>query len=161
VGARPYRPKDVDFSHPRIFDSDTILRLEETPHSITIYGAGIIGCEYASMFRNLGCKVNLINTRAKLLEFLDDEITDALAYHLREQGILIRHNEEYQAIQGQADGVVVSLKSGKQIKSDVVLWANGRTGNSDRLGVDAVGLTPDGRGYLAVNESPTSTRSET
>ncbi|MFN6103984.1 MAG: Si-specific NAD(P)(+) transhydrogenase [Planctomycetaceae bacterium] len=152
VGARPYRPKDVDFSHPRIFDSDTILRLEETPHSITIYGAGIIGCEYASMFRNLGCKVNLINTRAKLLEFLDDEITDALAYHLREQGILIRHNEEYQAIQGQADGVVVSLKSGKQIKSDVVLWANGRTGNSDRLGVDAVGLTPDGRGYLAVNE---------
>jgi NAD(P) transhydrogenase len=104
------------------------------------------------MFRNLGCKVNLVNTRSKLLEFLDDEITDALAYHLREQGILIRHNEEYQAIQGQPDGVVVSLKSGKQIKSDVVLWANGRTGNSDRLGVDAVGLTPDGRGYLSVNE---------
>jgi len=132
VGARPYRPKDIDFTHPRIFDSDTILRLEETPHSITIYGAGIIGCEYASMFRNLGCKVNLINTRSKLLEFLDDEITDALAYHLREQGILIRHNEEYQGMQGLPDGVVVSLKSGKQIDPRWAGLSLGEPGFSDR-----------------------------
>src|SRR5262245_23779154 len=74
VGSRPYRPDGIDFHHPRIFDSDTILGLQETPQSITIYGAGVIGCEYTSMFRNLGCKVNLVNTRDKLLEFLDDEI---------------------------------------------------------------------------------------
>ena len=69
TGSRPYHPKDVDFGHPRIFDSDTVLDLAFTPHSITIYGAGVIGCEYASMFRNLGMKVNLINTRDKLLSF--------------------------------------------------------------------------------------------
>src|SRR5438477_6606585 len=84
-----------DFQHPRIFDSETILNLSFTPQSITIYGAGVVGCEYASMFRNLGVKVNLVNTRDKLLEFLDDEITDALAYHLRERGVLIRHREEF------------------------------------------------------------------
>ena len=60
---------------------------------MTIYGAGVIGCEYASIFLNLGCKVHLVNTRDRLLSFLDDEITDALSYHLREQGVVIRHNE--------------------------------------------------------------------
>src|SRR5438132_529885 len=80
VVARPFRPTDIDFNHPRIFDSDTILNLSFTSWSITIYGAGVTGCEYASMFRNLGCKLNLVNTRGQLLEFLDDEICDALSY---------------------------------------------------------------------------------
>src|SRR5204863_7898844 len=77
TGSRPYRPSDVDFSHARIVDSDTVLRLKETPRSITIYGAGVIGCEYASIFRGLRIKVNLVNNRDKLLSFLDDEIIDA------------------------------------------------------------------------------------
>ena len=50
VGSRPFRPTDVDFNHPRIYDSDTILELTDRPQSITIYGAGVIGCEYASCF---------------------------------------------------------------------------------------------------------------
>ena len=153
TGARPYRPPHVDFTHPRIFDSDTILDLQETPQTITIYGAGVVGCEYASMFRNLECKVNLINTRAKLLEFLDDEIIDALSYHLRDRGVLIRHNEECDRIEGQNDGVVLYLKSGKQLKTDILLWANGRTGNSDRLALDRVGIHPNSRGQIEVNES--------
>ncbi len=153
VGARPYRPPDVDFQHPRIFDSETILDLSFTPQSITIYGAGIVGCEYASMFRNLGVKVNLVNTRDKLLEFLDDEITDALAYNMRERGTLIRHREEFQRVEGREDGVVLYLKSGKQLKTDVLLWANGRTGNTDRMNLEALGIIPDKRGNLTVNEN--------
>jgi NAD(P) transhydrogenase len=153
VGARPYRPPDVDFQHPRIFDSETILDLSFTPQSITIYGAGIVGCEYASMFRNLGVKVNLVNTRDKLLEFLDDEITDALAYNMRERGTLIRHREEFQRVEGREDGVVLFLKSGKQLKTDVLLWANGRTGNTDRMNLEAIGIVPDKRGNLTVNEN--------
>jgi len=152
TGSRPYRPPDVDFKHPCIFDSDTILNLPATPRSISIYGAGVVGCEYASMFRNLGCKLNLINTRDRLLEFLDDEISDALSYHLRERGALIRHGEQYEKIEGEEDGVVLSLKSGKRIKTDVLLWANGRTGNSHNMGLEALGIQPDSRGYLAVDE---------
>lgn len=153
TGARPYRPAHVDFTHPRIFDSDTILGLSKTPQSIAIYGAGIIGCEYATMLRNLGCKVNLINTRDKLLDFLDDEIVDALAYHMRDRGILIRHQEECDKVECHDDGVVMSLKSGKQLKADAVLWASGRTGNSDGLGLEAIGVQPDSRGNLTVNEN--------
>lgn len=152
TGSRPYRPSNVDFTHPRIFDSDTILSLGFTPHSMTIYGAGVVGCEYASMFRNLGVKVNLVNTRGKLLEFLDDEIIDALSYHLRDRGVLLRHNEEYEKIEGVDDGVILSLKSGKQLKTDVLLWANGRTGNTDKLGMENLEITPDSRGYIPVNE---------
>ncbi|MDB5386859.1 MAG: hypothetical protein JWM11_2505, partial [Planctomycetaceae bacterium] len=151
TGSRPYRPPEVDFSHPRIFDSDTILTLNETPHSITVYGAGVVGCEYASMFRNLGVKVNLVNTRGQLLEFLDDEIVDALAYHMRERGVVIRHREECDRVEPYDDGVVLSLKSGKQIKTDILLWANGRTGNSDALGLEALGIAPNSRGHVPVN----------
>ncbi len=151
-GTRPYRPNDVDFSHPRIFDSDTILDMSWTPQSITIYGAGVVGCEYTSIFRNLGLKVNLVNTRDKLLEFLDDEIIDALAYHMRERGVLIRHREAYEKVEGQEDGVVVHLKSGKQLKTDILLWANGRTGNTDTMGLAEIGITPNQRGQIDVNE---------
>jgi NAD(P) transhydrogenase len=152
TGARPYRPDDVDFSHPRIFDSDTILDLPATPRTISIYGAGVVGCEYASMFRNMGVKVNLINTRDKLLEFLDDEIIDALSYHLRERGVIIRHREEYERIEPRDDGVVVHLKSRKQLKTDVLLWANGRTGNTDTLNLQAIGIVPNQRGQIDVDE---------
>lgn len=152
-GARPYHPADVDFSHPRVRDSDTLLKLDFTPSSVTIYGAGVIGCEYASMLRVLGMKVMLVNTRDKLLSSLDDEIVDALAYHLRDQGCLIRHNEEYERVEADDDGVVLHMKSGKKMRSDVLLWANGRTGNTQDMGLEGLGVRLDARGQIKVNES--------
>ncbi len=152
-GSRPYHPPDVDFAHPRIYDSDRILTMNDTPQSMIVYGAGVIGCEYASMFRMLGTKLNLINTRDRLLSFLDDEIVDALAYHLRDMGCLIRHNEEYEHVEGQDDGVVLHMKSGKKIKADVLLWANGRSGNSNNMGLEAIGIVLDSRGSIKVNEA--------
>jgi len=153
TGSRPYRPARVDFDHPRVLDSDTILKLQSTPKSITIYGAGVIGCEYASIFRGLGMKVNLINTRPNLLSFLDDEIIDALAYHLRETGIRVDHNEKFTGIEADEKGVTLHLDSNKVVRSDYLLWANGRTGNSDRLGLEVLGIEPDSRGSLPVNEN--------
>lgn len=151
-GSHPYHPPDVDFSHPRVRDSDSILRLDFSPRSITVYGAGVVGCEYASIFGNLGLKVNLVNTRRKLLAFLDDEITDALGYHLRNQGVVIRNDEEYSHVEPLDDGVVLHSQSGKRIKSDVLLWANGRSGNSQDMGLDELGLAVDHRGHIAVNQ---------
>ena len=152
AGSRPYHPPEVDFSHPRICDSDSILRYAEHPFSVTIYGAGVIGCEYASIFTNLGVKVTLVNTHDRLLSFLDDEIAEALSYHMREQGCVIRHNEQFKALEARERDVVLHLKSGRKIKSDLLLWANGRTGNSDKLNLQAAGLTSNSRGQIAVNE---------
>ena len=152
TGSRPYRPADVDFSHPRIYDSDTILTLSHTPRRMIIYGAGVIGCEYASIFSGLGVLVDLIDNRDQLLSFLDDEISDALSYHLRNNNVLIRHNEEYERIEGQDHGVVLHLKSGKKIKADALLWCNGRTGNTDKLSLENVGIEANSRGQIAVDK---------
>ncbi|MHA7816655.1 MAG: Si-specific NAD(P)(+) transhydrogenase [Pseudohaliea sp.] len=151
TGSRPYHPPDVDFSHPRVYDSDSILDLQHTPRKLLIYGAGVIGCEYASIFSGLGIKVELVNSFDNLLAFLDDEISIALSYHLRDLGVMVRHRETYERVEATDSGVVLHLKSGKKLRGDALLWCNGRTGNTDRLALDNVGLEADSRGQLRVN----------
>ncbi|MEJ3629858.1 Si-specific NAD(P)(+) transhydrogenase [Vibrio vulnificus] len=151
TGSRPYQPADVDFIHERIYDSDSILSLKHDPRHIIIYGAGVIGCEYASIFRGLGVKTDLINTRDRLLAFLDNEVSDALSYHFWNSGVVIRNDETYERIEGTEDGVIVHLQSGKKMKADCLLYANGRTGNTDKLNLPAVGLQGDSRGQLKVD----------
>lgn len=151
TGSRPYQPAELDFSHPRVFDSDKILTLDYPIHKIIIYGAGVIGCEYASIFIGLDHKVDLINTQSQLLNYLDTEISDALSYYLRELGVLIRHNEQIDHLETHDDYVILHLQSGKKIKADAILWSNGRSGNTDNLGLENIGLTPNSRGQLAVN----------
>jgi NAD(P) transhydrogenase len=152
TGSSPYHPGDIDFSHPRVRDSDSILSLEHTPRSLTIYGAGVIGCEYASIFCNLDVKVNLVNTRDRLLSFLDDEITDALGYHLRHQGVVIRNNEEYSRVEVRDDGVILHCKSGKKFKTELLLWANGRAGNTAGMGLEEIGIGVNHRGQIEVGK---------
>lgn len=152
TGSRPYHPEGVDFSHPRIYDSDSILSMQHTPRTMVIYGAGVIGCEYASIFSGMGVKVDLINNRDKLLSFLDGEISDALSYHLRDKGVLVRHMEEFERLDASDHGIVLNLQSGKRIKADALLWSNGRSGNTERLRLENVGLIANHRGQLEVDD---------
>lgn len=151
TGSSPWRPDNIDFTHPRIYDSDTILTLSHTPRTMIIYGAGVIGCEYASIFSGLGVKVDLIHPGDRLLNFLDDEISDALSYHLRDKGALIRHNEQCDSVEGNERYVTMVMSSGKKVKADAFLWAAGRTGNTKGLGLEDVGLKPNSRGQLEVD----------
>jgi NAD(P) transhydrogenase len=153
TGSSPYHPPGVNFNHPRIYDSDSILQLSHDPKHIIIYGAGVIGCEYASIFRGLNVKVDLINTRDRLLAFLDQEMSDALSYHFWNNGVVIRHNEEFSAIEGVEDGVIVHLQSGKKVKADCLLYANGRTGNTQNLGLEKINIEISDRGLLKVNNT--------
>lgn len=152
TGSRPYQPDDIDFTHERVYDSDSILTLEHDPRHIIIYGAGVIGCEYASIFRGLDIKTDLINTRDRLLSFLDNEISDALSYHFWNSGVIIRNDETYEKVECTDDGVILHLQSGKKMRADCILYANGRTGNTDKINLDSVGLSPDSRGSLSVNK---------
>ncbi|MDG1819746.1 MAG: Si-specific NAD(P)(+) transhydrogenase [Porticoccaceae bacterium] len=152
TGSSPYRPDDIDFDDPNIFDSDTILSMDHTPRNIIIYGAGVIGCEYASIFSGLDTRVDLINTREWLMSFLDDEISDALSYHLRDLNVMVRHNEEYERVTTNENGVTIELKSGKRVHGEALLWSNGRSGNTKNLGLDKVGLDVDQRGQIKVNK---------
>ena len=153
TGSSPWRPDNIDFSHDRVYDSDSILNLEHTPRTMIIYGAGVIGCEYASIFSGLGVKVDLIHPGDRLLNFLDDEISDALSYHLRDKGALIRHNEDFDSIDVNEKYVTLKMKSGKKVKADAFLWAAGRSGNTKGLGLENTGLTANSRGQLDVDQS--------
>ncbi len=151
TGSHPYRPDDINFDHSRIYDSDTILSLKHNPRSIIIYGAGVIGSEYASIFRGLGAKVDLINTRDRLLSFLDDEVSDSLSYHLWNNGVVIKHGEQIERVEASNQAVTVHLESGKKMRADCLLFANGRTGNTADLNLSNADLKVDGRGQLKVN----------
>jgi len=151
IGSRPRYLPDIPIDEKIILTSDGIASLTDFPKSIVILGAGVIGCEYASIFGGLGAKVELINPAGTLLSFLDWEISDALSYHLRNAGVRSRHNEEYDRLEYFDTHIITHLKSGKRIKSDIVLWANGRTGNTDQLNLAAIGLKPNSRGQLEID----------
>lgn len=152
TGSSPWRPPGIDFNNPRVYDSDTILTLEHTPRTMIIYGAGVIGCEYASIFSGLGVKVDLIHPGDRLLNFLDDEISDALSYHLRDKGALIRNNEQFESVEVNDRYVTMVMASGKKVKADAFLWAAGRTGNTAALALENIGLKANARGQLTVDK---------
>lgn len=154
VGAEPLRPAGIAFDNQKIFDSDSILDLEELPREMTVVGGGVIGSEYCSMFAALGVQVTLIDARKRLLSFVDEEIIECLKYHFRSMGVTLRLGEEVLTCQKQNDGqVVTELRSGKLIISDCVLFSAGRQSATALLGLDKVGIETDDRGRISVNSS--------
>jgi NAD(P) transhydrogenase len=155
TGTFPTRDARIPLDGNHIFLSDDILRLDQLPRTLTVVGAGVIGLEYASMFAALGVRVTLIDKRDRLLPFVDAEIADALAYHLRQNRVTLRLNEEVSGIEPVRDvkgeRVRICLASGKQIITEKALYSIGRTGATDRLDLGAAGLTADPRGFLKVN----------
>ncbi len=152
VGTNATQDAHIPFDGKNVITSDEVLKLNEIPRTMTVVGAGVIGLEYASIFAALGVRVTLVDKRNRLLPFVDAEVTEALAYHLREQRATLRLGEEVTAIQSEADGVQIQLASGKQIRTEKALYSIGRTGATDTLNLQAAGLAPDERGRLVVNQ---------
>jgi NAD(P) transhydrogenase len=151
VGTRPARPAGVDFDDSTVLDSDGIQRQSHIPRTLTVVGAGVIGLEYASIAAALGVKVTLVEKRTRILDFVDEEIAEALQYHLRGLGLTLRLGEEVAGVERLEDGgVVTHLRSGKLLPSEIVLYAAGRQGATDGLDLAAAGLEADGRGRIAV-----------
>ena len=152
TGSKPNHPLHIDFNHHNIFDSDSITKMNYSPKKIIIYGAGVVGCEYASIFNSLGAKVTLINRHNDLLNFLDHEIKNALSYHFRDKGIHIRHSEECEKVELKDKKVQVTLTSGKKIIANTLLATLGRRGDIENLGTAIVGIETTDKGHIIVNE---------
>ena len=154
VGTRPTRRKGIPFTTNKIFTSDGILRLDKIPRTLAVIGAGVIGSEYASIFAALGVRITLVDMRPQLLSFVDDEVVGALMYHLRQQRVTIRLGEKVESLEidEKTNKVITYLASGKRVVTDNALYSIGRTGATDSLNLDAIGLKPDKRGRLKVNE---------
>jgi NAD(P) transhydrogenase len=152
TGTRSYRPDNIDFDGKLVYDAETILDLDTIPRTLTIIGGGVVGCEYASIFSHLGIRVTIVDTRDRLLPFLDREIAEALSYLMRKYGVSMVLQEQLEHIQVENAQTVAVTRSGRRIVSDRLLYTAGRCGNVEGLGLDALGITTDNRGLISVNE---------
>jgi NAD(P) transhydrogenase len=151
TGSAPRRPPGFDFRDPEVFDSDTVLGLDRIPESLAIVGGGVVGTEYACVFATLGAAITVIDAAPRLLGFLDHEISDALMEAMRNQGMVLELNDEVTGIQRRGRDLVMTLKSGATNVVDRVLVSAGRTGRTQGLHLDTVGVELDDRGLVRVD----------
>jgi NAD(P) transhydrogenase len=152
TGTKPAVSSTVPINGRTIVNSDQILQIPEIPKTLIVVGGGVIGVEYTCMFAVLGVRVILVEKRPRLLEFADSEMVEALSYHLRDQRVTMRLNEEVATVEElPSGGVVARMKSNKVISGDALLYAVGRQGNVDELNLAAAGLEADSRGRIVVD----------
>lgn len=151
TGSIPFHPAHIDFDDPNIDDSDTILVLDRMPKEMVVIGAGVIGCEYASVFAAMGTKVILIEPRGELLSFLDAELSEALRVGLVKLGVDVRLNESAGDVMRVGEEIVVSLGSGGTVSADRVLFAAGRSGRTEGMKLEAAGVKLGKRGSIEVD----------
>lgn len=151
TGSAPFRPPMYPFDHGHVYDSDEIVRVDFIPKNLAVVGGGVIGCEYACLFAALGVKVMLIESRDKLLSFLDGEMSQLLAERMRELAIDVRLGDTVEQVTVLARGVALALKGGSRFEADIVLVAAGREANTGTLDLAKAGLTSGKRGALEVD----------
>ena len=156
TGSSPNRPADVPFDGESVLDSNTILSLPRLPKTLVVLGAGVIGVEFASIFAALGIGVTLVDTREALLPYLDREIAGILERELGRLGITILHNDRHTSIEriaGDPRRVRCTLRNAGALEADALLYCVGRDGNTKGIGLELLGLVPNGYGLLRVNEN--------
>ena len=150
-GSRPARPGVIPFDDPAVYDSERILELATLPKTMVVVGGGAVGCEYASIFTALGTQVTLLEGADRLLAFADAEIAKEYAEVFRKQGTDVRLSTLVESI-GRRDGKLEVRGSGGFVATpDHVLFAGGRIGNTEDLGLADAGVQVDAKGRVKVD----------
>lgn len=152
TGSRPRKMKDVDVDEKNIFTSDGIEHLTEYPKSLVIVGAGVIGCEYATIFSNLGkTKVHIIDRQDRILPFEDADISTIVSDNLEAKGVTIHHNAQLERLVNKGDCVEYELSypdgSREVIQVEKALLSIGRIPNFESLELANAGVQMSKRGY--------------
>jgi NAD(P) transhydrogenase len=153
VGTRPHRPDNIPFDHEHVFDSDEILDIKTLPRTLTVIGGGVIGVEYATIFSALDVPVTLVESRQDILEFVDRELVDDFIHQLRDRGMTVRLGCGVKDVTVKPNGVEVNLTDGRMVRTEMLLYAAGRSGNVSSLGLEAVGIEADSRGRIKVDST--------
>ena len=152
TGSRPFHPAAIPFDDPDVHDSDTVLELAALPASLVIIGAGPVGCEYASIFSTLGAEVTLIDGAERLLPLLDAELSALVQQAFADMGIEVLLSSPGARVDRTGAGLRVTLASGAALAPSAVLFAAGRAGNTEGLGLAEAGVELDERGRIKVDE---------
>jgi len=152
TGTRPFHPPGMPIDHSHVYDSDSILMLEKVPRTLAVLGGGVAGSEYVSAFAALGVHVILVDSRDRVMPFLDAELSLELERLWTEFGVMLKHRTRATKLEPGEQDVLVTLNDGSRVVAEKVLVAAGRIGNVEALNLEAAGLKADERGYLKVNE---------
>ncbi|GAB5429088.1 MAG: Si-specific NAD(P)(+) transhydrogenase [Devosia indica] len=159
VGTAPYRPAHIPFDDHTVLDSDSLVGELRVPRSLTVVGAGVIGIEYATIFSALDVPVTIVEPRETFLEFIDREIIEEFTHDLRQRGVTIRLGAKVDRVEKDGQGwAIAHLTDGRQIRSDMLLYAAGRVGATQDLGLEQCGVVPDERGRLKVDPATFQTQ---
>ena len=151
TGSRPRRPTDIPFDKKTILDSTSILNLRHLPESLLVVGGGVIACEFVSIFAALGVQVSLVDSHAQLLTYLSEDVVEVLADSFLGMGVTLYMQERVVEIKREDNSTLTMLESGKLIRSDVVLYAQGREPNSSGLNSELAGIMSKD-GWIEVNQ---------
>ena len=156
TGSYPFHPPGIPFDGKRIHDSDTILEITRFPKSLCVVGAGVIGCEYTTIFSTMGTKVHLVNNRDKILPFLDQEVAGGLVDSMRNNGVSIFFNtsiKELSVPKKDEEMIKVTLESGESFDVDMFLFAAGRSGQIKDLAPEKAGIETGKRETIVVDKT--------
>lgn len=156
TGSYPHHPPSIPFDKKRVHDSDTILMIDHIPKTLAIVGAGVIGCEYATIFATMGSKVYLINDKDKILYHVDDEIIQELVEQMKMAGVEILFNKKISSLtlsQDTKEPIHIALDDKTSLKVDMFLFAAGRSGNIADLGLDKAGVITGPRETILVDKN--------
>jgi NAD(P) transhydrogenase len=152
VGTAPYRPANIPFNDHSILDSDSLVAEPRVPRSLTVVGAGVIGIEYATIFSALDVPVTIIEPRDTILDFIDREIIEEFTHEMRKRGMTIRFGSKVDHVELDEQGWAVAvLTDGRRIRSDMLLYAAGRSGATADLGLENCGIAVHDRGRIKVD----------
>jgi NAD(P) transhydrogenase len=151
-GSRPFHPPGVPFGAPGVLDSESARDVDHPLRSLVVVGGGAVACEYASIFLALGAEVTLVDRESGLLPFLDSEISDLLADSFRSFGMQVRHDTNVTGVTREESTIRVEVSPGKPIESEMIIYAAGRVGNTEELGLDEAGVATDDRGRILVDD---------
>ncbi len=147
----------LDVDGKKIHDSTTILEMKSLPKKLTILGGGYIGCEFASLYSELGVKITIVEAMPTIISTHSKNISRTLAESLKKKGVDVRCNVKMDGCKTNDEFVELTLNDGSTIKSDVLLISVGRKPYTHGLNLNAVGLSTDEHGFISVNEKMETT----
>jgi dihydrolipoamide dehydrogenase len=151
TGSAPKSLPGLDIDGDLVVSSDHALRLDTVPASVVVLGGGVIGCEFASVWKSFGAEVTIVEALPHLVPLEDEQASKMLERAFRKRKIAFELGSKFSGVERTEKGVKVSLENGKTIEADMLLVAVGRGPVSQELGYEQVGVEME-RGFVKVDE---------
>ena len=150
-GSYPRSLPGLDVDGDRVITSEHALRLDTVPASVVVLGGGVIGCEFASVWRSFGAEVTIVEALPRLVPAEDEASSKALERAFRKRGIAFKTGTPFQSVKTTDTGVAVTVEGGDVLEAELLLVAVGRGPVTDGLGLDEAGVKTE-RGWVVVDD---------